>query len=261
MSDNRQLMGIGFCICALLMPVLAACGARNPEENPLYAMHVTDMFPGDRQAQALALAAADGDIGRMDRLVAKGADVNAVGSHGVTVPTWVLYHPNKRGFKHLLELGADPNIYWKDGTTLLHWITRMTDRVGIEYLQMALDIGGGDPNVQRPYNGKRPIQNTFMLTKNKLDAFALLYNAGAEIDYKDKLDVPLVDHAASSENFDLVYFLLGKGVDYTTSNPIGGIAVTLEVSVERRNQGKRGTSQYMWFLALRGFSRKKGNDF
>jgi len=256
------LLLFGLTACGKLLYGAAAYATRNPETPlPLHRMSVSEMFPGDRQAQALALAAAAGDIERIDKLVARGANVNAVGTRGITLPTWVIQHPNINGFRRLMELGTDPNIHWDSGRTLLHWITFKTDEIGIEYLQMALEIGGGDPNVERPDNGKRPIQNTFLLTKHRDAAFALLYNSGAEIDYKDRLDVPLVDHAAISEDFDLAYFILSQGVDFSTTNKLGGISSTLRVMVKYRGHGKRTYPDYMWFWRCVDFLEKKGMVF
>ncbi len=254
------LLLLGLTACGKIVYGVTAHATRNPEAPlPLHRMSVTEMFPGDSQAQALALAAAAGDIERINKLVARGANVNAVGSYGVTLPTWTLYHPNKAGFKRLMELGADPNINWNDGDTLLHWITFKTDEIGIEYLQMALEIGGGDPNVERPGNGNRPIENVFFLTTFKHNAFSLLYNAGSEIDYKDKFDVPLVKKAARAEDYELVYFLLTQGVDYTTANK--GVDSSMKIQVKRRGMGKKGTSQYMWFWRCVDFLEKQGMVF
>jgi len=256
------LLLFGLTACGKLLYSAVAYATRNPETPlPLHRMNVAEMFPGDRQAQALALAAADGDIERVNKLVARGANVNAVGFYGVTLPTWILYHPNKAGFKRLMELGSDPNINWNDGDTLLHWTTFMADKIGIEYLQMTLEIGKGNPNVERPSSGKRPIQNTFLLSTYRDDAFALLYNSGAEIDYKDKLDVPLVDHAVRSEEFDLAYFLLSQGVDFSSTNKLGGISSTLRVMVNYRSHGKRTHPDYMWFWRCVDFLEKQGMVF
>jgi len=253
------LLLFGLTACGKLLYGAAAYATRNPETPlPLHRMSVTDMFPGDRQAQALAVAAAAGDIKRIDKLVARGANVNAVGTRGITIPTWVIQHPNIKGFRRLMELGADPNIHWGSGRTLLHWITLMTDKIGIEYLQMALEIGGGDPNIERIPFGCRPIDDTVSY-RRKHDAFIILYNAGAEIDYKDKLDIPLVEKAATGEQYEIVYFLLTQGVDYTSKH--GGLTSTIEHQSKRMGMGKKGTIQYMWFWRCVDFLEKKGMVF
>jgi len=246
--------------CVLLVILVlssSACAFRDPEGLPLYAMSVREMFPGDMKAQALALAAADGDIKRMDRLVARGADVNARGTRNVTLPTWVIQHPNKEGFKHLMELGANPNLRWDNGKTLLHWICYVTDDIGVEYLQMAIQIGGGNPNVAIPSSGDRPVEYAVTyLKKYRHEAFAMLYNAGAEIDYKNKFDVPLVEQAADGEGFELTYFLLSQGVDYTSTH--GGMPRTMEVLAKYRGLANKKHPQYMWFWRCVDFLEKRG---
>lgn len=253
-------MKLLYVFLAILMTLsISACASRNPESLPLYAMSVREMFPGDMKTQALALAAADGDTARMDRLVARGADVNAKGTRGVTLPTWVIQHPNKAGFKHLMELGADPNIHWDNGKTLLHWIAYVTDDIGIEYLQMALDIGGGDPNVKRPSDGKRPIQNILLQKKFRNDGFALLYNAGAKLDYKDKYNEPLLLHVMTAEAYDLAYFMLTQGVDFDTAHK--NITITTKIQSERRGLVNASHPQYMWFWRCVDFFEKQGMSF
>ena len=242
----------------LFLVFLTSCASRNPENLPLYAMSVREMFPGDMKTQALALAAADGDIERMDRLVARGADVNARGTYGVTLPTWVIQHPNIAGFRHLMELGADPNIHWDDGYTLLHWIAYVTDDIGIEYLQMALDIGGGDPNVERPSNGNRPIQKILWQKKYRNDAFVLLYNAGAELDYNDRHNEPLVFHAILAEAYDIAYFLLTQGVNYSSSSKLGGIDSCIRTSYYMLADGSKRYPTNMWFWRCVEFLEGEG---
>jgi hypothetical protein len=242
----------------LMLFSLFACSPRNPEKMPLYAMNVRQMFPGDREAQKLALAAAKGDIELMNKLVVRGADVNAQGIRGVTLPTWVIYHPNKEGFKRLMELGADPNIHWNNGKTLLHWIAFMTDVIGPEYLQMALEIGGGNPNVSNPLRyGERPIELACMNRKYRDEAFALLYNAGAEIDYKGAVGNPLVDRVLRVDAFEIAYFLLTQGVDYT-SDKGSGIAGTVRYSYAKDADGKVYYPENMWFWRCVDFLEKEG---
>lgn len=190
-------------------------GSSKGYPQPLHNMSVYEMFPGDLKAQALALAAAEGDIKRIDKLVAQGGDVNARGTYGVTVPTWVLYHPNRAGFRRLLELGADPNMHWDDGGSLLHWSAFLAYAIGPDYLQMALEVGRGNPNLEDLKTGKRPIEH--VLDNN--EAFAVLYNAGAEIDFTTPGGVPIVVNTLN--NYDLILFMLHEGVDVWHKFPNG----------------------------------------
>jgi len=48
------------------------------------------------------------------------------------------------GFKALLKLGANPNVLFDDGGTVMHWAARMDST---EFLQAALEHGG-DPNLR-----------------------------------------------------------------------------------------------------------------
>ena len=193
---------------------LAGCAgmgqsSKSSQPKGLMYMSVAEMFPGKPQAQALALAAGRGDIGEIDRLVAAGADVNAVGTYGVAITEWLFHHPSKAGFRRLLEHGADPNKIWfiqyagtKEQISLLHRAVEDAPYIGTDYLRMCLEIGNGDPNLLPPDKRCRLIQMALRLGNE--DAFMMLVNAGAEIDYKDKDGHPLVFHAAVSKNFEIV---------------------------------------------------------
>ena len=182
-------------VMILMAFLVVACGKRDPEYVGLYNMKIHEMFPQDAQLRALAKAASKGDIQSIDKLVAQGVDVNAVGHRGYTAAMWALYHPNKAGFKRLLEHGTNPNYIMKPSfakkireTSLIHETTSRTYSMGVGYLEMILDIGNGDPNLQLPTSKSRPISKATSSTLSQKQAFVLLYNAGAEIDYSDKYD-------------------------------------------------------------------------
>jgi hypothetical protein len=233
-------------------------------------MSVAEMFPNDPQTQALALAAGRGDIEDIDRLVAAGADVNALGTYGVTVPAWLLYHPNKAGFRRLLEKGADPNKIWfiryagtEKQLSLLHRSVENAPYIGTDFLRMCLEIGKGDPNLLPPDKKYRPIE--MALRPGNEDAFIILYNAGADIDYKDKDGHPLVFHAASHNNFEIALYLLEQGVDYSSNCTGGGIKdihESISMDLDSHNLARDNTvPHYMWFWRCVDFLEKRGMVF
>ena len=157
MAGVKAWFAVG--VAFLLLAGCAGMGKSSKSSQPkgLMYMSVAEMFPDNPLAQALALAAGRGDIEEIDRLVAAGADVNAVGTYGVAVTEWLLQHPNKAGFRRLLEHGADPNKIWfirYDGTeeqlSLLHRSVEKASYIGTDYLRMCLEIGRGDPNLLPP---------------------------------------------------------------------------------------------------------------
>ena len=270
MKNARTLLPAMLLACLLSSCAGQAQPSGPARPKPLWAMSASDMFPNDPKAQALALAAGKGDIKEIDRLVAQGADVNVVGDRGLTIPYWVLYHPSdagKKGFKRLLELGADPNKIRLSGksqqVSLLHWTAYLSSQIGTDYLRMALEIGKGDPNLLPPDGKVRPIEMT--LTPAKTEAFIVLYNAGAEINYKNKYGQPLVNLAASDGNYEIVFYLLQHGVDYISEYNGGGpkniqddINIELKCAVVARYPD---VAQYMWFWRSVDFLEKRGMVF
>ena len=203
----------------VLILLLSACGTRDPYRVGFLYMRIDEMFPDDGRIRALAIAASDGDIKRIDRLVASGVDVNAVGRRGLPAAFWVLYHPNKEGFRRLLEHGADPNRFLKYTfgrdkreyyKSIVHAAAGSSKYYGVDCLNLVLEVGRGNPNLSLP-DGWRPIQEAVSVGME--ESFALLYNAGAEIDYSDDYD-SLLGYALYAGNYELALFLLEQGVDY-----------------------------------------------
>lgn len=258
---KNVLVGLLF----MLLITLSACGthAGNKQAPSLFRIDVDELFPGNLQAQDLAKAAARGDIAKIDKLVAEGADVNTRGVRGVTLPAWVLFHPNKAGFRRLMELGADPNLLWDSGESLLHWAVRMSDEIGTEYFTMAIDIGGGDPNLKSGGRfGEHPIERG--LHTCKLKSFAELYSAGAEFDYWASEGTTIVSATAGLSHFRLVYFMLEQGVNYHQKNMLGfGLHSDLQFVLDRNSHFATDPTnkQYMWFWRCIDFLEKRGETF
>lgn len=253
------------CTCVLLLTACSAAG-KPTRPKPMLHMTVSDMFPGNPQAQALAKAAEKGDIATMDKLVAAGANPNATGEYGVTVPAWVILHPNKEGFRRLLELGADPNKIWRRedpgfDKSLMHFVVRETPNIGIEYLTMAIETGNGDPNLRVGKYKSPPMEEA--LCPVCIPAFATLLKAGGDMYYIDWFGRTYAMSAATQNNFKLVLFLLENGVDYTQKDNRGyDIASSLQVKFKRFQAHKSPQERdYMWFWRCIDFLEKRGATF
>ncbi len=255
-------------LCIVVVLFFAACGsARPPDQLPLWRMSARDMFPNDPQAQALALAAARGDTTEMDRLIAAGADPNATGTYGVTVPAWVLYHPNKAGFRHLLQLGADPNKIWKsnDGndSSLIHWTVRMTRDIGPGYLQDVIQFGGGDAYLKVGSVGKTPVDLSVAPWLSA--ALGVFIEHGVSIDYKGyKSKIPLVMLTSSALNFEATLFLLHRGANYTTKtlyNDNLSLYIQRVITHDEPFATTPGYYGYMSFWRCVDFLEKHGESF
>jgi len=225
-------------------------------------MNPAEMYPDNPQAQALVKAAIKGNAKEIDRLIDAGADPNAVGTQGITVPGWVLYHPDRDGFRRLLERGADPNKIWDDGVyyqrSLMHLAAGRSDRIGVEYLKMCLEIGKGDPNLVTPDKIASVISQA--VDQGKEEAFAMLYKAGAKLIPED-----VIRGAASSSNYKLVLYLLEnnmykmgthEGADRIIKN---GINLDLYSGTLARDPSV--APQYMWFWRCVSWLEKHGLVF
>ncbi len=228
--------------------------------GPLYAMSVREMFKDNPQAQALARAAARGDTKTMDRLVQQGADVNATGAYGVTVPAWLIFHYNEKGLLHLLHLGADPNIIWEDDDSLIHLATFYASTIGTDFLEILLKEGGANPDLEVGWSHKRPLDWT---GSYDVTAFVPLYNSGADIEFRDWRGDPYIFQV--NDRYDYVLFLLHEGVDYTPEFRNGRNFINVLEDGPMPIWGNKlltpDKPQFMWFWRCVDFLEKRGTTF
>ncbi len=179
-------------------------------------MTLETMFP-DESVRALAKAAGKGRVKTVEELVDSGVDVNSSGTQGATPLFWAM--SNYKGFKKLLELGADPNVIYGDGGTIMHWAVRHKDN---RFLKVALEHGG-NPNLVAPYSST----NTFVQTPifdaliKGIERVEILLDAGANIDAQNDFGSTPVMTAANRARYDLLLFLLERGADYKIKNNAG----------------------------------------
>ena len=96
---------IGVCVahCLICFSILfgtiavASCG-----EREVGGKTASELF-SNQQVAGLARAAAKGDINAIDKAVADGVDVNAIGIDDATPLLWAIERKNKAGFMQLLE--------------------------------------------------------------------------------------------------------------------------------------------------------------
>jgi len=179
-------------------------------------MSLENMFI-DLQVRELAKAASEGDVRKIDDLVNKGVDVNALGVSNATPLYWSM--KNIVGFKKLLSLNADPNVIFDDGGSVMHWAAKNENP---SYLNNAL-MNGGDPNLAAGQFKQSPIFETISIFGEIGNSYKLelLLNAGADINFKtSKGDTPVLV-AASLGRFDIVYELLKQGADFKSRNSNG----------------------------------------
>jgi len=179
---------------------------------------VSEYF-SDPNVQALALATAKGDIAAMDAAVAAGADVNAIGKTNMTPLFWsfVMYRPPhrktasyKRGFKHLVSLGADPLIEEskRDWST---W-TVATGSPEPYFMEVLIDSGVDVSSVGSTYN--RPTGLHSAMWGQSLDNFKRLIELGADIEAKDSGGEAIIVKTMVNGRWQFCYELLKAGANY-----------------------------------------------
>jgi len=212
----------------ILLPVVSF----NAKGKALNKKDLMDCFAKEELVE-LVLAGNKGDIKKIDELVAKGVDVNYRGKKNITPLYAQMPSMNIEGFKRLLEHGADPNIPMEDGYSVI-WLAASagahTD-ISIKLLKLCLEHGG-DPNWVFHKKYKEPNHTAFedgwplitgaiVLSDRPIEVIKLLLQYGADINLKDERGgrTPLM--GAVPERYDIAYFLLQTGADFTAKDIYG----------------------------------------
>lgn len=182
------------------------------QQETLALMSLEVMFP-DENARALAKAAGKGKVKKVEEIVSSGVDVDSKGTQGATPLFWAM--ANYKGFKKLLELGANPNIVYGDGNTVIQMSVRHKNSRFLE----ALLEHGANPNLEAGGTFENtPIFDALSQGKTRVD---LLLQAGADINHQNKFGTTPVMTVAGRGDFEMTYYLLEKGADYRIENEAG----------------------------------------
>lgn len=199
---------------------LVEAADRETARTVVQYMSIQTMFP-DPELRNLAKAAARGNLDSVRQKVHDGVDVNGRGVQNTTPLVWAMQNPS--GFEALLELGADPNVVFGQGDTVIHWAAEL----GNQRLLKAALAHGGNPNLAAGLWGDTPLHRA--ATTNDV-VFDELLRAGAEIDARDENGNTPVMVAAMVARYDLVLSLLEKGASFDVPNRHG---LSLKNQVER----------------------------
>lgn len=214
----------GIVVICILLNVLMGCSSRPDGDNLIWhqkcGWKAEDYFD-DPNVVALCHAIEANDLAEMDRLVAAGADVKALGKGKMTPLLWA-YPDNKLPrFKRLLELGADPNVIVESDFNTHGAIIR-----GDSVTQMACKTEfpgyfevvfshGGDPNLVG--TGIIPETPLFMVIggvgKDKIGRVELLIRKGANLNQLDGAECTPAMSAVVRRRFDIALVLLKAGAD------------------------------------------------
>jgi ankyrin repeat protein len=217
-----------------------------------------DFFPDGKVAQ-LAEAARDGDVARVKLLVSNGTKPNARGYDGITPLIYAMSGKTLKGFRRLLELGADPNLRMTGGKSVMAIAANRVDSP--EALKLAIAFGG-DPNlrtgVRAVYGDCSPTPIFDAVNSRKLENLRILIKAGANLEARNSFDhTPLLD-AACICYYDVVLFLLEAGADFHAKSESGETVGYYMLA--SRPRGPSAEAKEPWHQCM-DFLRKRGVSF
>ncbi len=213
--------------------------ATNPEAR-WYAQvgwKAEDYFE-DAKVVALCKAIEDDNVPEMERLIAAGANANAVGKDGMTPLLWAFPDRRVARFECLLKHGADPNVviqsdfntkarpfhpypiggsaFWDKGCHAGQSVTLLAARSPmIEYLQLVMQHGG-DAKAIDAKTGEAALDIVLdrFLSTTVVERVQLLVAKGAEVNrYCEYHGGYPAMEAVNNERYDAALVLLKAGAD------------------------------------------------
>ena len=216
-------------------------------------------FFDDPQVIALCHAIETDDVHEMERLIAAGADVKAIGKNGMTPLLWAYPDRKLDRFECLLRHGADPNVYFESdfgvanrpfhphptggsnfkdrgcqaGQTVLHLACSSPV---IDYLRLVI-AHGGDVNLEDKKTGQAPLNivldRSFYDMKERVE---LLLAKKPDVNHYStyQLGYPTMQ-AAQAGRYDVALLLLESGADAGLYQPEHERKLVHIVLREKRN--------------------------
>jgi len=205
-----------------------------------------DDYFTDKKVLELCTAGHDGDIKKIDELLAEGVNINHIGKDKVTPLYWLLISKRKTektkvGFKYFLERGADPTVIVSKGKrTIFNFAAMYKDP---DYLKIILEDGVDDIDLEQVLDARE----TPLLSANlsgRFENFKMLLDYGANIEWRGRFGSSPLTEVGSSDGWKYSWELLQRGADYaigSTRNEDGrsSIVHALEGIVYRPSVGAK----------------------
>lgn len=224
-------MRIIFAIAITLTLVLAwpLLGLLGFGEYRLAWKPASHYFP-DENVEALAKAAAEGDVPAMKKAVAAGADVNYAGFEDIRPLFWAFSAHNKEGLQALLDLGADPYLEADDSFSLVNIAAGADDP---DYLRILLDHGL-DPNVPVGHTSDPPIFEAIM--QRRKPQLEMLLEHCYNLNWVDDYGITAAGTAISIGDIETTYHLVEQGLAHNL--------LDIAQSIERRTSSDPERAEY-----------------
>lgn len=256
-NKPSKSLGILALVGLLVFLLLAGCnrGGGGTVRHGNMSYNATEVFGEGTPALALAEAAGRGDVKEINRQVAAGANVNAVGQHAITPLWWAAWVENYNGFAALLAKGANPNAQRAEGYPIMYLVADMKDP---RLLEAALKHGG-DPNLRDSTSGESPLFPAVL--HGRKPHIELLLAAKADVNARMPVSgetLPMIAIAARAD-YQLVYRLFQMGADPTLTNTHGQtIAVDIElVSRNASNNDDPWRKKVIEYMQSKGMAVKE----
>lgn len=178
------------------------------------------LFCGFADAKELPLhiAASEGDVARLEKLLKKGYDVDVPTRDGRkdTPLYYALGHLDAAAV--LLKHGADPNKLNGAGYAPIHYVSNLASG-NIEALELLISYGG---NVNlRASNGTSVLQSALQDDNAELVLYAI--DNGADPEVKGSFDEPLICAAIAHKYIKVVSRLIDKKVELNSNTCTVGL--------------------------------------
>ena len=152
-------------------------------------------------------AAESGDRATVLRLLAKGADPNALAADGTTAIMWAASNDDLDLVRALIKAGANVKLKNRFGTSALTEAAIIGSAPVIDALLKA----GADPNTKNP-EGETPLMA--VARSGKIEAARRLLDAGADVNAKEDWGgQSALMWAAAQSQAEMVKFLASRGAD------------------------------------------------
>lgn len=230
-SGVLVILCLFFVAGILAMKILSGIGG----ERSYAGLTLKEVFP-DPAVRQLADAAAGGNTAEINKLIARGFNVNAAGKYGITPLYWALLvytetadpryvnFPSKAadarcydGFADLLEKGANPNIQIK-GEGLDNVMYSAANASDPRFLEAAIKAGG-DVNLVSVRG--TPIFGAIMGLNQTNVHLLVAKGANLNVQQSDQFRETPMMAAADLGNYEDVYYFLTHGADPTLQRASG----------------------------------------
>lgn len=233
-------------LCVSLSLGLVAATSETSADTRYGGMTVREAFPDSRVARMVE-AASGGDLAAVDEQIRAGADVNYVGTDGLSPLLWVLVESRRRqdlsGAEHLLKVGANPN--YRDEKRKASAMALAAGGDSPTILELLLKYKG-DPNLMGPRNEPLLHIAVGQFRKENID---LLLKYGADINIHQSDGDTAASKAAALGRFDLVAHFLDKGLSYNLQE----LAKDVEIRrVPAKSEAQRWKDKVIEMLKARG---------